>query len=107
MLHTHQTPVPLAGRDSESRAIEGWVESAVAGEGAFLLLSGEAGIGKSRLARELIGRAESRGFEIVLAHCYPEDAGVPFAPFAALPDASRDVAAEAIRRVGVPGGSER
>ena len=107
MMRTQQRPVPLAGRDPELRAIDGWVESADGGEGAFLLLAGESGIGKSRLARELIARARSRGFEVVLAHCYPEDAGVPFAPFAALPDGDRGAAAEAIRSLGAPAGTER
>jgi hypothetical protein len=54
---------PLVGRKRELRLLEAALETAGDGHGLLVGLSGEAGIGKSRLALELRHRAESDGFE--------------------------------------------
>ncbi len=56
-------------------------ERALAGDGQSLLISGEPGIGKSRLAREIITLAEVSGGSALVGECYPEG-GAPYAPFA-------------------------
>jgi len=50
----------LIGRDRERARLEELLEAALAGEGAFALLGGEAGVGKTRLLDELadVGEAE-------------------------------------------------
>src|SRR5262245_1108043 len=66
----------LHGRvDSVARA-QARVERACAGEGALLLLTGEAGIGKSKLAEHLSGIAAAAGCTVVWGRCW-EAGGAP------------------------------
>ena len=53
---------PLVGRTRELRLLLGALEEAAEGHGLLVGLSGEAGIGKSRLALEVRARAEADGF---------------------------------------------
>ncbi|HEX8968304.1 MAG TPA: AAA family ATPase, partial [Chloroflexota bacterium] len=50
----------LLGRDAQARALRGGLESALGGTGRVVVLLGEAGVGKSRLARELAVEARHR-----------------------------------------------
>ncbi len=54
--------LPLVGRLAELTRIEALIERSARGEGQVLAITGEAGMGKSRLAAELIRRARERGF---------------------------------------------
>jgi DNA-binding CsgD family transcriptional regulator len=47
----------LVGRDAEPAVLDSLVSQAAAGAGGVVLLCGEPGIGKTRLAREIAGRA--------------------------------------------------
>jgi tetratricopeptide (TPR) repeat protein len=51
----------FVGRQDELRALEGALAFAVRGEGRFVLLSGEPGIGKTRFAEELARLGEASG----------------------------------------------
>ncbi len=51
------------GRDEELAALQAVYERARAGEGQVLLIEGEAGIGKTRLVDEFVGRLQSAGEE--------------------------------------------
>ncbi len=68
-----ETP-PLVGRDAERAALLGHLEAAASGHGGVLLLEGEAGIGKSRLAQELVAGARWRNIEVALATAAEKDA---------------------------------
>jgi predicted ATPase/DNA-binding CsgD family transcriptional regulator len=45
-----------------------------------ILITGEAGVGKTRLARETALRAKEQGFLILRAECFESDQSVPYAP---------------------------
>jgi len=49
------------GREPELAALVGGLDDACAGHGRLFLLVGQPGIGKSRLAEELIGQAQTQG----------------------------------------------
>jgi predicted ATPase len=54
----------FVGRDHELRALDALLDAALAGEGDVALVSGEPGVGKTRLVEELTRRAEARGFVV-------------------------------------------
>ncbi len=62
-------PAPLIERDSELAAIDGPLARAAAGVGSVLLITGEAGVGKSSLTRAVAQVAGERGARVLLAAC--------------------------------------
>ncbi|MEX2268618.1 MAG: adenylate/guanylate cyclase domain-containing protein [Acidimicrobiia bacterium] len=74
---------PLVGRDAEVTLLQGVVDAALARERAHLvLLTGDAGVGKSRLAGEIAAHATSvRGAKVLTGQCVPygEDVWWPIA----------------------------
>ncbi|MFI5259755.1 MAG: ATP-binding protein [Candidatus Limnocylindrales bacterium] len=69
----------LVGRDDLLELADRRIEEAIAGRGQFLLLAGEAGIGKTRLLAAITSRAEARGFAAVAGAVAPQDRDVPAA----------------------------
>ncbi len=70
----------FVGRDEQlERLGQLWKESA-AGERRLVLLGGEPGIGKTRLAGELAGSLHADGTTVLGGRC-DEDLGVPYQPF--------------------------
>ena len=59
----------LVGRDSELTLLSDKLECAMDGEGSIVLLSGEAGVGKSRLVQEIRDRALKDGFDCLIGRC--------------------------------------
>jgi adenylate cyclase len=68
----------LVGRRWEMSALEGLLDRAIDGQGAVVGVSGPAGIGKSRLARELAATAASRGVQVCTTFCESHTSQVPF-----------------------------
>ncbi|QGG42709.1 AAA family ATPase [Aeromicrobium yanjiei] len=94
-MATDRTPsTPLFGRAAELEQL--LVASGVlAGDPAAVLLGGDAGIGKTRLLRELAERARAAGHRVVAGHCLDlGDSAMPYQPFAeafaSIDDAERD-----------------
>ncbi len=70
----------LIGRNAELTALQECLEAAARGQGGVVLLSGEAGIGKSRLVAELRRSAETFDFQPLAGQCFPTDRACPYAP---------------------------
>jgi tetratricopeptide (TPR) repeat protein len=71
----------FVGREQELMDATGLWNRALAGEGQLLLVSGEPGIGKTRLIRELSTHVEVTGGRSLIGECESEG-GAPYAPFA-------------------------
>ena len=61
--------IQLIDRVEEMGVLREAVDGAVRGEGGVVFLYGEAGIGKTRLARELGAYARSRGMQVLSGRC--------------------------------------
>jgi DNA-binding SARP family transcriptional activator len=66
----------FVGREPELAELMAGLDDAVAGRGRLFLLQGEPGIGKSRLADELMSRAKTRGARVITGRCW-EAGGAP------------------------------
>jgi len=80
----------LVGRDAEVRHVEAALAAARAGHGGTVLITGEPGVGKSRLVREAARVAEALGFVVMTGRAVAGGAPTPFRPIAeALASAGR------------------
>ena len=75
-----QTP-PLIGRERDLAVGLEQLKRIEKGGSASVLIRGEAGIGKTRLATELAGRAEQLGHRVLVGRADEFDRGIPYAPF--------------------------
>src|SRR4029077_17595938 len=74
---------PLAGRKAEWSVLRNAWQAASAGGHRLLLIRGEAGIGKTGLAEELVEWCRSRGGSVVTTRCYAGDGRLAYAPIGA------------------------
>ena len=82
----------MVGRAAELSSLLASVDRAVGGRASTVLLSGDAGVGKTRLLDELTARATARGVRVLTGHCVDlGDVGLPYLPFV---DLLRPVAAD-------------
>ena len=72
----------LVGRDAELARLRGLLHDATAGRTVTGLVSGDAGIGKSRLVAEAMQIAERDGFTVLCGQCAEIGDSVPYLPFA-------------------------
>ena len=61
----------MVGRDRELGEVRRLVEAAIAGAGGALLITGEAGIGKSRMLAETVALARAAGFAVLSGRAVP------------------------------------
>jgi len=66
----------FVGRSRELSELRVALEKSIAGRGSCFLISGEPGIGKTRLADELAADADSRGVRVAWGRCW-EGGGAP------------------------------
>lgn len=69
----------LVGRQRELSELDSIWQRVTGGEAHVLLISGEPGIGKTRLVRELMAHAAVAGGRVLQGECYAEG-GLPYAP---------------------------
>lgn len=75
---------PFVGRVAELTLLEEALASAILRRGGAVVISGEPGVGKTRLATELCDRAERRGARVLWARCASAVETPAFWPFAQL-----------------------
>jgi DNA-binding CsgD family transcriptional regulator len=78
-----ETPVVcpvVIGRTTELTGLRSLLERVKSGVGQVMVLSGEAGIGKSRLVAETKAVARAEGFLVLQGSCFPTDRSCPYAP---------------------------
>ncbi len=85
----------VIGRDREMGAIESALDQARAGRGEALFLIGEAGIGKSRLAREAAREAGNAQMIVLRGRAVQSASPIPFRPLA-------EALCAAVRATGPP-----
>jgi predicted ATPase len=84
----------LIDRVSELAALQSLIDQAKSGSGQVVLLSGEAGVGKSRLVAEAKIYAAAQDFLLLQGGCFQADFSSPYAP---LLDLLRTSAANLLR----------
>jgi tetratricopeptide (TPR) repeat protein/transcriptional regulator with XRE-family HTH domain len=72
---------PLVAREQELQRILTIVDLVNGGQGQTVLLAGEPGVGKTRLAQEVTLHLRDRGFVLAPGRCYETHQDVPFYPF--------------------------
>ena len=81
------SPFPLAertafvGREAERDSVRATIDRALGGHGSLVMLAGGPGVGKSRLAMEMMEYASRLGFRCDVGHCYERDEPFPYLPF--------------------------
>ncbi|MER5669454.1 AAA family ATPase [Streptomyces mirabilis] len=85
---------PFIGRDDELARLTGVLDRARAGTPRAVVLSGDAGVGKTRVLTEAAAHATRTGMTVLTGHCVDlGDVGLPYLPFTEI--------------LGVLGGDER
>jgi DNA-binding CsgD family transcriptional regulator len=76
-----RSPPLLVGRSREQDDLRVELAAARGGHGRLVLLGGEAGIGKTSLARDLIAAADDLGCRVVAGSCYDLANTPPYGPW--------------------------
>jgi DNA-binding CsgD family transcriptional regulator len=82
-----RTPIPesprlhLVGRDRELRDLRRSLNTAIDGRGQLVLLGGEAGVGKTTIAKAVCREAADRGALALVGHCYDLTDTPPYGPW--------------------------
>src|SRR4051794_3574420 len=71
----------LVGRARERVVLREELATACGGSGRLVLLGGEAGIGKTTLARDLAREAGDLGARVLTGHCYDLTNTPPYGPW--------------------------
>ncbi|MBV9846345.1 MAG: AAA family ATPase [Kutzneria sp.] len=74
--------IPLVARGSERDGLRAALRRASDGAASAVLLSGDAGVGKTRLLTDLSEQAERDGVLVLTGRCVGVGGGLPYLPFA-------------------------
>ncbi len=77
----NQTGQIFVGRRREMETLAAALDAAVSGRGQIVMLAGEPGIGKTRIAQELASLAEQRGARVFWGWCYEQEGAPPYWPW--------------------------
>ncbi|UCH86209.1 MAG: AAA family ATPase [Dehalococcoidia bacterium] len=89
---------PFVGREAEQAELRRCLDQAARGKGALVMIGGEPGVGKTRLAEELAVEARQRGLLTLTGQSYEMEGAPPYIPFVEMLEATaRIVPREALR----------
>ena len=71
----------FVGRQREMAELRAALDDAMSGRGRLVMLAGEPGIGKTRIAQELASHAESLGAQVLWGRCYEQEGVPPYWPW--------------------------
>jgi DNA-binding SARP family transcriptional activator len=71
---------PFVGRQREMALLQGSWEAVCDGQPRFVLIRGEAGVGKSRLLAEFGAQLAGQGVRLLQAHCYEMEQNLAYRP---------------------------
>lgn len=72
---------PLVGRDKELEQLIKHLQQLEDKSGAVVIVSGEQGVGKTRLAQELVLHAQATGMQIMYGAAHEQEGHLPYGPF--------------------------
>ena len=72
---------PFVGRQADLERLEQLLTEALTGAPRSVAVAGAAGIGKTRLIEQLLGRAAQRGWRVLRGYCESDLAAEPLQPF--------------------------
>jgi class 3 adenylate cyclase/tetratricopeptide (TPR) repeat protein len=89
---------PFVGREAERAELRRLLDQSIRGQGALVMIGGEPGVGKTRLAEEVLLEARQRGFLAWSGRCYEMEGAPPYIPFVEiLESAARVIPQPALR----------
>jgi DNA-binding SARP family transcriptional activator len=80
-IHRERWSELFVGREHEIERLTDALDEALSGHGRLMLVSGEQGIGKTRVATELARVAERRGARTLWGRCYEREGAPPYWPW--------------------------
>jgi tetratricopeptide (TPR) repeat protein/ABC-type branched-subunit amino acid transport system ATPase component len=89
----------IVGRETEFQEARSLWQKTTTGQGQVLLISGEPGIGKTRLMREIVTHAEVSGGTALLGECYAES-NAPYSAFSQI--VRRGLSSRAANEIAFP-----
>jgi tetratricopeptide (TPR) repeat protein len=87
----------FVARETELAELMTHLDRMLLGQGGLVLLGGEPGVGKTRLARELQRAARERGCVVITGQCYEQEGAPPFGPFVETMEQAVRLVPEALR----------
>ncbi len=97
----------LIGRRRELEMLTNGLESAFAGRGSLFMLTGEPGIGKTRIAAEFAASAREKGARVMWGRCWEGAGAPPYWPWVqAIRSLLRDHDPEGLLQLMGPGASD-
>ena len=72
---------PFVAREEERAELLAALDNAEQGQGSLVLIGGDPGMGKTRLAEEILLEAQRRQLLCFIGHAYEGEGSVPYTPF--------------------------
>jgi tetratricopeptide (TPR) repeat protein len=91
VLATKVYEAPMVGREAERASLIEMLDKAASGQGSLVVIGGEPGIGKTRLAWDILEEARRRKMGAFIGHCYESEGAPPFIPWVEILEAAATV----------------